>query len=203
MAVYGPFKRYFEIPVDAWMKRTARKVTMFQMGGLCDMAYSRAATMENAVSGFMNTGITNCDISVFAPQEFAAAEAYDKSSSDSDDESDGNGIPDVGEGDDNNNGDGEVVPRPVNDEVVNPAKPAATPSALTSNEKQDKPFLTPSNKSVRTCKENMISPEKILPIPKIPSAKKAQPNPRKKTSAIFPARLSGNENSYKWWKRRL
>lgn len=49
-------------------------ISLFQIAQIFTPAYQRAATIENAVSGFKNTGIWPVNRNVFAEHEYAAAD---------------------------------------------------------------------------------------------------------------------------------
>ena len=54
-----------------------RSVTTWQVTELLEESYGRAATVQNVVSGFRNTGLWPLDMSVFQDSDFAAAEVTD------------------------------------------------------------------------------------------------------------------------------
>jgi len=66
--------------VDSWQKsHPGRHITQYDIGELFAKAYYRADSVENAVNGFLKTGICNCDMSVFTDADFVAAEVSERS----------------------------------------------------------------------------------------------------------------------------
>ena len=60
------------------MSHPGRHITQYDIGELFAKAYYRAACADNAVSGFVKTGIRSCDMSVFTDADFAAAEVSER-----------------------------------------------------------------------------------------------------------------------------
>lgn len=79
VSVFGPLKIFFEQTVDTWQKsHPGRHITQYDIGELFAKAYFRSASVENAVNGFLKTGIRNCDMNVFSDVDFAAAEVSER-----------------------------------------------------------------------------------------------------------------------------
>lgn len=91
-----PLSTYYEQEVRSWLRNNPGKVvTINNVGSLFGKAYQRAATTQNAISGFKNTGICPFDPHIFADDLFEPAETTNRdiSSAPSDsDKQDGNGI---------------------------------------------------------------------------------------------------------------
>lgn len=72
---YGPLKTYFNQETTKWMKNhPGRAVTQFQISGLLNAAYGKAATTGIATSGFRRTGIVPFDPDIFPDDLYAPAE---------------------------------------------------------------------------------------------------------------------------------
>ena len=64
---------------DSWMtSNPGRRITFFEMAGLFQVAYNRAATVEKAVTGFRVSGIWPYNDDIFSDEDFAAAEVTDE-----------------------------------------------------------------------------------------------------------------------------
>jgi len=75
VSVFGPLKVFFEQTVVTWQKsHPGRHIKQYDIGQLFTKAYYRAVCSDNAVSGFVKTGIHSCDMSVFTDADLAAAE---------------------------------------------------------------------------------------------------------------------------------
>lgn len=72
---FSPLKSNFNQAIQKWLRSNPGLcVTQYQVAGLCTEAYSKAATIENAINGFRVTGVWPVDRSVFKDCDFAAAE---------------------------------------------------------------------------------------------------------------------------------
>lgn len=75
VAFFGPLKTYYDQQITKWLKaHPGRVVTQFQIGGLLNEAYGKAATVQNAAHGFAKTGIYPINPDVFPDYMFQAAE---------------------------------------------------------------------------------------------------------------------------------
>lgn len=64
---------------DSWMtSNPGKRITFFEMAGLFQVAYNRAATVEKAVTGFRVTGIWPFNDDIFSDEDFAAAEVTEE-----------------------------------------------------------------------------------------------------------------------------
>jgi len=78
VAFFGPLGIYYDEAMRKWMRQhLGRSVTTWQVAELLGESYGRAATVQNAVSGFRKTGLWPLDMSVFQDCDFAAAEVTD------------------------------------------------------------------------------------------------------------------------------
>ena len=69
VSVFGPFKNYMSQEIDLWMTNNpGNRVTDY------DLAFIRACTPKNIISGFQSTGLYPLDTSVFDDSQFAASE---------------------------------------------------------------------------------------------------------------------------------
>jgi len=72
---FGTLKGYYNQAVQKWLRTNpGLAVTQYQISGLVNEAYGKAATIENAVKGFKACGIWPVDRSVFKDSDFYPAE---------------------------------------------------------------------------------------------------------------------------------
>ncbi|KAK9747215.1 DDE superfamily endonuclease [Popillia japonica] len=77
VAFFGPLKTYYNHnqEITKWLKtHPGRVVTQFQIGGLLNECYGKAATVQNATHGFAKTGIYPINPDVFPDYIFQASE---------------------------------------------------------------------------------------------------------------------------------
>nr|CAD7424069.1 unnamed protein product [Timema monikensis] len=70
VAIFKPFQTYYDEALSKWLQTHEPPVTQFQVSALLSEAYSRAATVSNALSGFKATGIWPVDRNVFSDADF-------------------------------------------------------------------------------------------------------------------------------------
>lgn len=73
VAFMRPFKGYYNEEVRTWLanhRDPVRPLTHYQISSLIGKAFAKAATMENAISGFRKTGIYPINPNVFMDQDF-------------------------------------------------------------------------------------------------------------------------------------
>jgi DDE superfamily endonuclease/helix-turn-helix, Psq domain len=76
---FGPLKTYFNQETTKWMKiHPGRAVTQFQISGLLNAAYGKAATVGIATSGFHQTGIVPFNPDIFPDHLYAPADVTDQ-----------------------------------------------------------------------------------------------------------------------------
>ncbi|KAK7480342.1 hypothetical protein BaRGS_00028389 [Batillaria attramentaria] len=72
ISFFRPLKTRFLQAQETWLRNNpGQKVSAFQIAHLFNSAYSKAASISNAVSGFEKTGIFPCNRQVFADEDFA------------------------------------------------------------------------------------------------------------------------------------
>lgn len=75
VAFFKPLETFFIQEMQKWLRTYANNaVSIFQICQIFTPAYRRAATIENAASGFRNTGIWPVNRDVFGEHEFVAAD---------------------------------------------------------------------------------------------------------------------------------
>lgn len=75
---FGPLKVYYNQECTTWLKNhPGRVITSYQIGELFAIAYCKAATVKNAVSGFSKTGISPFNPDIFPDHLFAPADTTD------------------------------------------------------------------------------------------------------------------------------
>ena len=73
-AFFGPFEKYYDDASRMWMREhVGRPVTTWQVAEILNEAYRKAASVQNAVSGFRKEGMRSLTIYVFQGSDFAAA----------------------------------------------------------------------------------------------------------------------------------
>lgn len=69
---YGPLTSYYNQAIRRWLvNNPGRTVTHYQVGELFKEAYEKAATVGNATSGFLNTGIVPLNPNIFPEWMFS------------------------------------------------------------------------------------------------------------------------------------
>lgn len=75
VSFFGPLKTYYDQEISKWLKNHPGKVvTQFQIGGLFNEAYCKAASVQNAINGFAKTGIVPFNPDIFPDYMYEAAE---------------------------------------------------------------------------------------------------------------------------------
>lgn len=75
VSFFAPLKIYFSQDISKWLKaHPGRVVTQFQIAGLFNEAYGKAATVQNACNGFKNTGIWPLNPEIFPDYMYEPAE---------------------------------------------------------------------------------------------------------------------------------
>ena len=79
VAFFGPFKRYYNEALRMWMReQVGRPVTVWQVVEVMNVAYGKAATVQNAISGFKKTsGLWPLTMDIFQDCDFTAAASTD------------------------------------------------------------------------------------------------------------------------------
>lgn len=80
VSVYGPFKKYVNSAMDAWMKtHPGKRMTIYDIPEIVSTALPRAATPTNIMAGFSATGIWPFNENVFDDSAFAPCEVTESS----------------------------------------------------------------------------------------------------------------------------
>ena len=65
-AFFGPFGKYYDAALRMWVREhVGRPVTTWQVANILNVAYRKAASVQNVVSGFRNAGLWSLTIYVF------------------------------------------------------------------------------------------------------------------------------------------
>lgn len=79
LAVYGPYKSFFNAGANAWMlAHPGQTVTIYQMAQLMGEPWLKAATPVNIMSGFKTAGVWPLDRNVFSSEQFLPATVTDR-----------------------------------------------------------------------------------------------------------------------------
>lgn len=77
-AVYGPFKKAYNVAMDAWIRsHPGRTVTIYEIPAIVTEAQLSAMSQRNIKAGFAATGIYPYNRALFTDADFAAAEVTD------------------------------------------------------------------------------------------------------------------------------
>ena len=72
--LFKPLHTYYDQAAERWLRtHVGRVITPYQLCGLFNEAYCKAATMATAINGFARCGIWPCNRDVFAESEFHAS----------------------------------------------------------------------------------------------------------------------------------
>jgi hypothetical protein len=75
VAFFGPFKVYYNEAIRQWMRNhIGRPVTTWQIAELLNTAYGKAASVQNAITGFEATGLYPLNKNKFGDGVFCAAQ---------------------------------------------------------------------------------------------------------------------------------
>lgn len=78
VAFFGPLTKYYDQEVTTWLKaHPGRTVSIYQIASLFGQAYSKAATVEIALSGFKATGINPLNPNIFPDYLFLPSSVTD------------------------------------------------------------------------------------------------------------------------------
>lgn len=79
--VYGPLKRFYNDACRSWLaSNPGKRITIYEIAELLNVAYPMAFTQKNCVSGFKHTGIFPLNKYIYDESEFLPAEVTDRSS---------------------------------------------------------------------------------------------------------------------------
>ncbi|XP_031333074.1 uncharacterized protein LOC116176797 isoform X1 [Photinus pyralis] len=165
-----PLSSYYGQECKNWLRNNPGKVvTIHDSGELFGRAYQRAATIQNALSGFKNTGICPYNPGVFPDDLFEPAETTNRKS---------------------NNGNGEEEDAPENESNTPPDPIERTPSPGTvenippqPNDANSSPLPGCSYKQQQS-QQLYFSPQDIMPIPKADTQRPKRNYKRGKTMIL-------------------
>ena len=79
VAFFKSLNAFYDQATATWLRQhPGRPVTELEVGELFGTAYGKAATVQNAQSGFKKSGIYPFDRNIFTDEDFAAADATDR-----------------------------------------------------------------------------------------------------------------------------
>ncbi|CAM1318676.1 Uncharacterised protein r2_g2668 [Pycnogonum litorale] len=80
VAFFGPFGKYYDDALRVWMRQhVGRPVTTWQVAEILNVAYGKAASVQNAVSGFRKSGLWALTMDIFQDSDFSPATLTDVS----------------------------------------------------------------------------------------------------------------------------
>lgn len=169
-----PLSTFYEQSAKTWLRNhPGRVITVAEVGGLFGLAYIRAATTQNAISGFKNTGIypMNPDIfpeELFEPSETTNRDNINDFNVNANNEQEGN----------NHHDETEIMPVTVEDEaeIMPDDGENITPSILNLAPVTISPVPGPSKVGIlqETPEKLYYSPAELLPIPQISQVRKVK-----------------------------
>ena len=78
---YGPLSTAYSQVMDSWMRANpGRAVTQYQISRILGEAYGKVATVGNATSGFLHTGLWPPNRHIFPEYMFSPSTVTDKNS---------------------------------------------------------------------------------------------------------------------------
>ena len=78
VAVFAPFKTYYNAAVKSWLDSHATPLTIYQIAGCVKPAWERSMTPQNIIAGFQKTGIFPFDKDIFTDADFLASNITDR-----------------------------------------------------------------------------------------------------------------------------
>ncbi|XP_077966411.1 uncharacterized protein LOC144419992 [Styela clava] len=77
--VYGPLKAYYNTGVDSWLgAHPGQTISIYDIPGIASLAYGKAFTPANIVSGFLSCGIFPLNKNVFKDEDFLCSYVTDR-----------------------------------------------------------------------------------------------------------------------------
>ena len=77
--VYGPLKRYYNAACDGWIvSNKGRTMSIYDIPAMVGIAFSRAMTPGNILSGFKVSGVFPFDRHIFPDSEFLPSDVTDR-----------------------------------------------------------------------------------------------------------------------------
>ena len=77
--VYGPLKRYYNAACDGWIvSNKGRIMSIYDIPAMVEIAFSRAMTPGNILSGFKISGVFPFDRHIFPDREFLPSDVTDR-----------------------------------------------------------------------------------------------------------------------------
>lgn len=169
VSVMSPLSTFYTQEVNTWLRNNpGRVVTQFQLSKLFGAAYCKAATIQNAVSGFTKTGIFPTNRNVFSEADFAAAETTEIHQT-----IPPTSMPPLADR-------VSMLPMPSTSfapffsPALSPSAPSSTPTALNTD-------------------HEMVSPTALMPVPRISIDKKRTTDRRRGKTAVITSSPYKNE----------
>lgn len=78
VAVFSPFKTYYNAAIKLWLDSHATPLTIYQIAGCVKKAWERSMTPQNIIAGFQKTGIFPFDKHVFTDADFLPSSITDR-----------------------------------------------------------------------------------------------------------------------------
>lgn len=157
ISVYGPLKTYYNQAVEAWLyNHVGKTFDIYSVAEALGVAYPRAFTPQNILSGFRKPGIYPLDTGVFTDEDFLSAYITDRPI----ESQTSVNITDISDSCQETSGGQNDLTSKHTDE----------PTPGTSNSQNNNHgAVTPNTKT--TPIKNFVTPEEIQPYPKAPSRK--------------------------------
>lgn len=79
VGVFGPFKSYYHNAMDSWlMRHPGCPVTIYDVGELIGIAFTKSMTISNITKAFQKTGICPFDRDIFSSDDFLPSTVTDR-----------------------------------------------------------------------------------------------------------------------------
>lgn len=167
VSVYGPFKKYYNSAVDAWLQNNpGRTLDIYNIAPCINSAFEKSMTMKNIQAGFKATGIYPFDKNIFTDDDYLVSAVTDRPY--------------------------QNVDTTINNNHLLPQSSSSTAEIKTNKnvnltEKNEASFDKPVRELLilNTTESTNVSPDTIRPYPKADDRKNKMNNKRKKVSAVI------------------
>lgn len=177
VGVFGPFKAYYYSAIDSWLlNNPGIPITIYQLAECVGVAYGRAFTPANIISGFAKTGIFPFDDKIFTDADFLSSAVTDRN--DNKEEQEGQVPKHI---DAENEIETEVKDDFVNQEINLHQSTSTNDFIVTTSSTSSEGIIQPGCSAPKT----FVSPEMIRGYPKAKPRKLTRKNRKKGSSTVI------------------
>ncbi|CAI6372200.1 unnamed protein product [Macrosiphum euphorbiae] len=166
VSVYGPFKKYYNSAVDAWLQNhPGITLDIYNIAPCINSAFDKSMTMKNIQAGFKATGIYPFDKNIFTDDDYLVSAVTDRPYQ---------------------NVDTSIVNNNLLPQSSSSTTEIKTNQNINLTEKSEASFDKPGRQPLilNTTESTNVSPDTIRPYPKADDRKNKMHNKRKKVSAV-------------------